>query len=110
MDYGEDTLSMQLTMEALPHWHQWNKERDEMRLSPVFHETGSLLLCKGNRLSDYERLSIKHVREAGYGHTIREFQTPESIIEQFPQFTDAVANGYHTAYLNTAAGKVPILL
>ncbi|KAI7850494.1 FAD dependent oxidoreductase [Circinella umbellata] len=104
MDYGEDLLSMQLTMEALPHWHQWNKEREEMGLSPVFHQTGSLLLCKGNKLSDYERSSMKHVREAGYGHTIQEFKTPESIIKQFPQFKDAVNNGYHTAYLNTAAG------
>ncbi|KAI9246236.1 FAD dependent oxidoreductase [Phascolomyces articulosus] len=104
MDYGADTLSMQLTMEAFPHWHQWNRERAEMGLSPVFHNTGSLLLCKGNKLSDYERLSIQHVREAGYGHTIQEFLTPESITERFPEFKDAVASGYHCAYLNTAAG------
>ncbi|KAI9493388.1 FAD dependent oxidoreductase [Zychaea mexicana] len=104
MDYGGDTLSMQLMMEAYPHWHQWNKERAEMGLSPVFHQTGCLLLCKGDSYSDYERSSIKHIREAGYGHTIQELPTPESIIERFPQFKDAVDNGYKVAYLNTEGG------
>ncbi|KAI8137605.1 FAD dependent oxidoreductase [Fennellomyces sp. T-0311] len=93
MDYGGDTLSMQLMMEAYPYWYQWNKERAEMGLSPVFNKTGCLLLTKGP-LSDYEVLSMKHIREAGYGHTIQEFPTPESIVDRFPMFKDAVANGY----------------
>lgn len=105
MDYADDTLYMQLMIEALPLWRQWNKERAEMGLSPVFHETGVLLFSSNGQFSDYERSSMKRIREAGYGHAIEEFTSPQSIINRFPQFKDAVANGFNIAYLNKQGGK-----
>lgn len=105
MDYANDTLYMHLTIEALTMWHQWNQERAESNQTPVFHPTGVLLLSGKDRLSDFESNCIKNIREAGYGHYITEYKTPKEIVTAFPQFEQAVANGFNTGYLNKAGGN-----
>jgi len=54
----------------------------------------------------FERDCMKNIREAGYGHFIEEFTSPEQIIEKFPQFQKAVENGFNTAYLNKEGGML----
>ncbi|GAA5811939.1 hypothetical protein MFLAVUS_005386 [Mucor flavus] len=104
MDYANDTLYMHLTVEAFNMWHQWNKERADSNLSPVFHQSGVLLLSGKDEFSDFEKSCMKTIREAGYGHYITEYKSPQEIIEAFPQFKNAVENGFNTAYLNKAGG------
>lgn len=105
-DYGDDVLYMKLMMEALPLWQQFNKERLEEGEDKVFHQTGVLLMSRNGQYSDFERKSLKAIRQAGYGHAIEELLTPESIIQRFPQFEKAVRNGFNIAYLNKDGGKV----
>ncbi|KAI8975487.1 FAD dependent oxidoreductase [Mycotypha africana] len=104
MDYANDTLYMHLAVEAFGLWDQWNKERAKKNLEPVFHQNGVLLLSGKDKLSDFERNSIRNIREAGYGHFIEEYKCPEEIIERFPAFEKAVKKGYNTGYLNKAGG------
>lgn len=109
-DYAQERMYMELTLESLPYWHQWNEERAEQGLSPLFHNTGVLLFSQNGQFSDYERLSMKYIREAGYGHAIEELRTPESIIKRYPQFKGAVANGFDIAYVNKLGGKLATYL
>ncbi|KAI8578832.1 hypothetical protein K450DRAFT_244750 [Umbelopsis ramanniana AG] len=104
MDYGDDLIYQQLACEALPIWRQWNEEVKAEGKPLVYNETGLLLFSRNGKFPDYERLSMQNIRGAGYGHAIEEFPTPESIVERFPQFSDAVANGFNIAYLNKYAG------
>lgn len=104
MDYANDTLYMHLMVEAFNMWHQWNKERAEANQDPIFHQSGVLLFSGKDQFSDFEKNCMKNIREAGYGHYIEEYKTPEEIIAKFPQFKEAVANGFNTAYLNKAGG------
>lgn len=105
MDYANDSLYMHLTIEALTMWHQWNKERQDDHLSPVFNQSGVLLLSGKDEFSDFEKNCMQTIREAGYGHFIQEYKNQEEIIQAFPQFKHAVENGFNTAYLNKAGGK-----
>lgn len=105
MDYANDTLYMHLMVEAFGLWRQWNKERAEKNLEPVFHQSGVLLFSGKDKFSDFERDCMKNIREAGYGHFIEEFTSPEQIIKKFPQFQKAVENGFNTAYLNKEGGS-----
>ncbi|KAI9470992.1 MAG: FAD dependent oxidoreductase [Benjaminiella poitrasii] len=104
MDYANDTLYMHLMVEALGLWHQWNAERAAQNLEPVFHPSGVLMFSGKDSYSDFERDSLKQIREAGYGHFVEEYKTPEEIIQKFPQFKKTVENGFKTAYLNKAGG------
>lgn len=104
MDYANDTLYMHLMVEAFNMWHQWNKERAEANQDPIFHQSGVLLFSGKDQFSDFEKNCMKNIREAGYGHYIEEYKTPEEIIAKFPQFKEAVASGFNTAYLNKAGG------
>ncbi|ORZ25092.1 FAD dependent oxidoreductase [Absidia repens] len=103
-DYGNKLLYMQLTMEAMPHWHQWNKERAEQNESPVFEQTGVLLMGYQGTFGPYEEQSMQAICEAGYGHAIEKLLTPESIIQKYPQFEQTVRNGYDIAYVNKDGG------
>ncbi|ORZ24687.1 FAD dependent oxidoreductase [Absidia repens] len=103
-DYGNDDIYMRLTMEALPYWQQFNKERAEQGEEPLFHQTGVLMMSSNGSYSEFEKRSLKKIREAGYGHVIEELLTPESIIDRFPQFKDGVNNGFNIGYLNKAGG------
>ncbi|KAG2179951.1 hypothetical protein INT43_003738 [Umbelopsis isabellina] len=100
MDYGDDVIYQNLMAEALPMWRQWNEEAKAAGKSPLYNETGLLLFSRGGKFSEYERRSMQNIKAAGYGHTIEEFITPEAIVERFPQFKEAVANGYNVAYLS----------
>lgn len=98
-------MYMRLMMEALPFWHQYNKERAEEGKEPVFHQTGVLMMSSNGRYSEFEKRSLAKIRQAGYGHVIDELLTPESIIERYPQFENAVHNGFNIGYVNKAGGK-----
>ncbi|KAI8393452.1 FAD dependent oxidoreductase [Radiomyces spectabilis] len=104
MDYADETLYMHMAIEAMPLWRQWNQERADMGLSPVFHQTGVLLLSSNGEYSKFERSSMQHIREAGYGHVIEEFPNGEAILKRYPQFKTAVQNGYNIGYLNKEGG------
>ncbi|KAF7728477.1 hypothetical protein EC973_006030 [Apophysomyces ossiformis] len=104
MDYADDVLYMNLMMEAFPHWHEWNKERAQLGLEPVFHQTGVLMLSTDGRLSDFESKSMQNIREAGYGHAIEELKKPEDIIKRYPYLEHAVSKGYNIGYLNKEGG------
>ncbi|CEI98359.1 hypothetical protein RMCBS344292_12468 [Rhizopus microsporus] len=94
---------MHLAIESLPLWHQWNKERAEKNQCPVFHQSGVLLFGQED-FSDFEKKSIKAIQEAGYGHFIDVYSSPEEIVRAFPQFQQAVDNGFKKAYLNKQGG------
>ncbi|OAD76316.1 hypothetical protein PHYBLDRAFT_109796 [Phycomyces blakesleeanus NRRL 1555(-)] len=104
MDYADDTLYLQLMLEGMPIWRQWNKERAAEGLGPVYNETGVLFFGSNGKFSDYEKKSIKSITEAGYGHVIEHLPTPKSITDKYPQFKEAVENGYDIAYLNKDGG------
>ncbi|KAG0181847.1 hypothetical protein DFQ29_006773 [Apophysomyces sp. BC1021] len=95
---------MNLTLEALPHWLQWNEERVSMGLEPVFHQDGVLVLSSHGRFSDFDSNSMQCIREAGYGHVIEELRTPSSITERYPHLEHAVSKGYNIGYLNKQGG------
>ncbi|KAI9025014.1 FAD dependent oxidoreductase [Phycomyces nitens] len=104
MDYSDETLYLQLMLEGLPIWRQWNKERAAEGLDPVYNETGVLFFGSNGKFSDYENKSIKHITEAGYGHVIEHLPTPKSILDKYPQFKHAVESGFDIAYLNKDGG------
>ena len=105
MDYGNETMYMHMYMESLHTWEQWNKERALKGLGPVFHNVGNLMFSQNGKFSTYEEQSLKAIREAGYGHFIEEYRTPESIAERYPQFKEATKNGFDIAYLNKSGGE-----
>lgn len=93
-------------VEGFNMWHQWNKERAEKGLEPVFNQSGVILFSQNGEFSDFEKDTMKTIREAGYGHFIEEFKSEEEIVKKFPQFKSAVKNGFNKAYLNNAGGKI----
>lgn len=95
---------MHLAIESIGMWQEWNKERQESEQDPLFHQTGVLLFGR-DEFSDSEKKSLKAIREAGYGHYIEEYNSPEEIIAKFPPFKSAVENGFKKAYLNKQGGK-----
>ncbi|KAI7858794.1 FAD dependent oxidoreductase [Circinella umbellata] len=97
------TQNMQLMIEGLPIWKQWNEEREARGKTPVFYKTGAVFFSQNNKYTDYSAASMKHIREAGYGHVIEEL-TGKDIVDRFPHFKGAVENGYDLAYLNKEAG------
>jgi sarcosine oxidase/L-pipecolate oxidase len=92
-------------MEAMSHWHQWNKERAAENDTPVFHPSGVLIMGYQGKYGPYEEQNMQAIREAGYGHAIEQLLTPEAIVERYPQFEQTVKNGYNIAYLNKEGGK-----
>jgi sarcosine oxidase/L-pipecolate oxidase len=96
---------MNLFLEALPLWHEWNKERAENNLVPVYHQTGLISFAENGTFTQYELDCISQIREAGYSHLIEELDTPEKIIERFPRFEKAVKNGFDIAVYNKEGGE-----
>jgi sarcosine oxidase/L-pipecolate oxidase len=105
MEYGAATHYMNLFLEALPLWHEWNKERAENNLVPVYHQTGLISFAENGTFTQYELDCMSQIREAGYGHLIEELDTPEKIIERFPRFEKAVKNGFDIAVYNKEGGE-----
>ncbi|KAG1141811.1 hypothetical protein G6F37_008285 [Rhizopus arrhizus] len=103
LDYSDNTLYMHLAIESIGMWQEWNKERQESEQDPLFHQTGVLLFGR-DEFSDSEKKSLKAIREAGYGHYIEEYNSPEEITAKFPPFKSAVENGFKKAYLNKQGG------
>lgn len=104
IDYGANTLYMHLAIEALSAWEQWNKERAENDLAPVYHNTGIITFSTNGRYTNYEKDNIKSIRDAGHGDYIEELDADE-LKKRYPHLSDTVDNGYNIAYYNKAGGK-----
>jgi sarcosine oxidase/L-pipecolate oxidase len=104
MDYGGCADYMHMSVEAFGLWHQWNKERAELNRPPVFHQSGVLLFSQNGSFSEFEKESIRQIQQAGYGHFIEIYDTPEKLVAKFPRFESAVKNGFNVAYLNKEGG------
>ncbi|EPB81331.1 hypothetical protein HMPREF1544_11948 [Mucor circinelloides 1006PhL] len=103
MDYGENTLYMHLAVEAIDAWKQWNIERAEKSLVPVYHNTGMLLFSANGQYAEYEKDNMKSIREAGFGDYIEELNA-EQLKQRYPYLSDTVDNGYDIAYANKVGG------
>lgn len=103
MDYGKNTLYMHLAVEALDAWKQWNVERAEKNLAPVYHNTGMLIFSANGQYAEYEKDNMKSIREAGFGEYIEELNA-DQLKKRYPHLSDTVDNGYDIAYANKVGG------
>ncbi|GAN02310.1 fructosyl amino acid oxidase [Mucor ambiguus] len=103
MDYGNNTLYMHLAVEAIDAWKQWNAERAEKKLVPVYHNTGMLIFSANGQYAEYEKDNMRSIREAGFGDYIEELNA-DQLKERYPYLTDTVDNGYDIAYANKVGG------
>ncbi|KAI7894534.1 FAD dependent oxidoreductase [Mucor mucedo] len=103
MDYGTNKLCMELAVDAIRVWEQWNKERADNGLKPVYHNTGMIAFSDNGELSEYDKQGLETIREAGYGEFIEELSS-EEIKKRYPFFETAVNNGYDIAYFNKVGG------
>ncbi|KAL7319304.1 hypothetical protein PS15m_002457 [Mucor circinelloides] len=103
MDYGKNTLYMHLAVEAIDAWKQWNIERAEKKMVPVYHNTGMLIFSVNGQYAEYEKDNMKSIREAGFGNYIEELNA-EQLKQRYPYLSDTVDNGYDIAYANKVGG------
>lgn len=94
---------MELAVNAIHAWEEWNKERADDGLKPVYHNTGMIAFSDNGKLSEYDQQGLKTIREAGYGDFIEELSS-EEIKKRYPFFETAVNNGYDVAYFNKVGG------
>lgn len=104
MDYGDSKLCMDLAIDSIKIWNEWNKERVAKNQPPVYHNTGMLIFSGTDKLSQNEHDSLKHIRNAGHDEWIEEL-TLEQIVQRYPYFETAVKNGISAAYYNKIGGK-----
>jgi sarcosine oxidase/L-pipecolate oxidase len=104
MDYGKDKMCMELCIDSIDIWNEWNKERETLGLDPVYHNTGMLIFSGEDKICENEEYSLKHIREAGHGDWIEELDAKE-IVDRYPYFETAVKNGISYAYYNKVGGK-----
>lgn len=103
MDYGNERLCMELAIDSINIWNQWNEERTAEGLSPVYHNTGMLVFSGEDRLCENEKHSLHHIRAAGHDDWIEELSA-EQIVSRYPYFETAVKNGISCAYYNKVGG------
>ncbi|KAI8646390.1 FAD dependent oxidoreductase [Parasitella parasitica] len=103
MDYGDEKLCMELAIDSIDIWNQWNQERIEEGLSPVYHNTGMLVFLGEKGLSENEKHSLRHIRPAGHADWIEELNG-EQIVSRYPCLETAVKNGISCAYYNKVGG------
>ncbi|KAI8338811.1 FAD dependent oxidoreductase [Blakeslea trispora] len=103
IDYGAKELYTHLGLEAIQVWEEWNKEREQDNLVPVYHNTGFILFSTNGQFTPYEKDSMDTVRKAGYGEFLQELDGDE-IKERYPFFSKTVDHGYNIAYLNKIGG------
>ncbi|KAI8063015.1 FAD dependent oxidoreductase [Thamnidium elegans] len=99
MDYGDSKLSMELAIDSIGIWNQWNKESQ----IPVYHNTGMLIFSGASQLLENELHSLKHIRNAGHAGWIEELHG-DQITERYPYLETAVKNGISAAYYNKVGG------
>lgn len=109
MDYGTNTLYMNLAIEAIDVWKQWNIERAKKELAPVYCNTGILAFSENGQYVKYEKDNMKSIREAGYGDYIEELNA-DKLKARYPHLSDTVNNGYDIAYFNKIGGNFLIWL
>lgn len=95
---------MELCIDSIDIWNEWNKERETLGLDPVYHNTGMLIFSGEDKICENEEYSLKHIREAGHGDWIEELDAKE-IVDRYPYFETAVKNGISYAYYNKVGGK-----
>ncbi|KAK4515724.1 uncharacterized protein ATC70_010677 [Mucor velutinosus] len=103
MDYGNERLCMELAIDSIDIWNQWNKERAAQDLSPVYHNTGMLVFSGEDKLCENEKNTLHHIRAAGHADWIEELNA-EQIVSRYPYFETAVKNGISCAYYNKVGG------
>lgn len=104
MDYGDSKLCMELAIDSINIWNQWNKESVE----PVYHNTGMLIFSGGAELCENEKKSLFHIRNAGHDDWIEELNG-EHIIQRYPYLEKAVNSGMSSGYYNKVGGNIYIL-
>jgi glycine/D-amino acid oxidase-like deaminating enzyme len=95
MDYGADRLYMSLMESAIAGWRAWNDAWER----PLFHETGFLLLTRGEMQPgeyEYESFGLLQAR----GHRPERLNAVE-LAERFPAWAHGV---YTDGYFNPEAG------
>lgn len=100
MDYGDNRLNMQLAIDSIDIWNQWNQESP----IPVYHNTGMLIFSGGSTLCENEQQSLYHIRNAGHHDWIEELNG-EQIQQRYPYLENAVRNGLSSGYYNKVGGK-----
>lgn len=105
MDYGDSRLCMELAIDSIDVWNQWNKETQV----PIYHNTGMLIFSGASQLCENELHSLKHIRNAGHADWIEELHG-DQITERYPYLETAVNNGISAAYYNKIGGSYAKLL
>ena len=94
MEYGSDIEYMQMAIEAMKQWREWNVFFKDT----LFHEVGYLLLTKESMDSEtqiYDKRSYDNIRKKGF--TPKRFNK-ETLAEQFPAFSTGIyTDGFHHA-------------
>lgn len=109
MDYGTNTIYMHLAIEAIDAWKQWNIERAEKNLTPVYCNTGIIAFSANGQYAKYEKDNMESIREAGYEDYIEELDS-DKLKSRYPHLSDTVDNGYDIAYFNKVGGNFLIWL
>ncbi|KAI7896951.1 FAD dependent oxidoreductase [Mucor mucedo] len=99
MDYGSSKLNMQLAIDSIDIWNQWNQESS----IPVYHNTGMLIFSGGATLCENEQQSLFHIRNAGHGDWIEELNG-DQIQKRYPYLENAVRSGLSSGYYNKVGG------
>ncbi|HFA48978.1 MAG TPA: FAD-dependent oxidoreductase [Bacteroidetes bacterium] len=97
MEYGSDVEYMQMAIESINGWREWNDFFNEV----LFHETGFLLLAQ-NKLESgsqyFEKSSFDNLIKKGF---MPERLNPEKIAERFPAFN---CQYYEDGFYHPVAG------
>lgn len=99
MDYGDNKLCMELAIDSIDIWNQWNKESKV----PVYHNTGMLIFSGDSKLCENELNSLKHIRNAGHSDWVEELSTGQ-ITDRYPYLENYVKSGVSAAYYNKVGG------
>ncbi|OBZ91469.1 L-pipecolate oxidase [Choanephora cucurbitarum] len=103
IDYGAKELYTRLGLEAITAWEEWNKEREQAKLVPVYHNSGFILFSSNNQFTQYEKDCMETIKRIGYGSFLEELHA-DQIKERYPFFSMTVDNGYNIAYINKIGG------
>ena len=96
-------------LEAITAWEEWNKEREQAKLVPVYHNSGFILFSSNNQFTQYEKDCMETIKRIGYGSFLEELHA-DQIKERYPFFSMTVDNGYNIAYINKIGGTVVRIL
>ncbi|KAL1917298.1 uncharacterized protein VTP21DRAFT_4954 [Calcarisporiella thermophila] len=97
MDYGNDVLYQDLTIEALPIWRKWNSEARRRYGQDVFTESGILFLSR-DHLGEYEKRSMANLSQV-LPEALKTL-SHQDVQREYPQFH----RHWNIGYLNKQDG------